>query len=230
MGFIGYARVSRKDQNLDLQIDALKQAGCEKIFTDKISSVVTRPELQKCEEHLRPGDTLVVWKLDRIGRRTAELIQWVKKLKEEKLVDFKCLTFPIDTTTPMGKMMLTLAAGFAEMERDLIIERTLAGLKAARARGRMGGRPKKFDLETEEGNSQISRAVELLKGGQFTIVEICRMLNCGQSTLYRAMERAGHPVTEINPNKLPQIEKMLERRLENAKIAEPNGKSRVGLV
>jgi DNA invertase Pin-like site-specific DNA recombinase len=142
MTLVAYARVSTADQNPELQFDALKKAGCEKIFTDHASgSDRERPELAKCLGFVRKGDVLLFWKLDRLARSTVHLGQ-IAETCREKGVDMRCLTQPIDTTTPTGKLMFSILACFAEFERDIIVERTLAGLAAARARGRIGGRPK----------------------------------------------------------------------------------------
>jgi DNA invertase Pin-like site-specific DNA recombinase len=142
MTLVAYARVSTADQNPELQFDALKKAGCGKIFVDNASgSDRDRPELAKCLAFLRRGDVLVFWKLDRLARSTVHLGQ-IAEMCREKGVDIRCLTQPIDTTTPTGKLMFSILACFAEFERDIIVERTLAGLAAARARGRIGGRPK----------------------------------------------------------------------------------------
>jgi DNA invertase Pin-like site-specific DNA recombinase len=138
---IGYARVSTADQNLDLQLDALKQAGCERIFHDMISGAkAERPGLQDTLSHLRRDDTLVVWKLDRLGRTTKGLIDLVEYLKERG-IGFKSLQDHIDTASPMGQFFFVLMSAIAELERSLIQERSKAGLAAARARGRQGGRP-----------------------------------------------------------------------------------------
>src|SRR5262249_46237381 len=138
---IGYARVSTQDQNLDLQIDALQQAGCARIFHDTLSGATTaRPGLQDMLSHLRREDTLVVWKLDRLGRTTKGLIDLVAYLQERD-IGFKSLQDNIDTSTSMGQFFFVLMSAIAELERSLIQERSKAGLAAARARGRQGGRP-----------------------------------------------------------------------------------------
>src|SRR5882762_11181785 len=141
---IGYVRVSKQEQHEALQIDALKEAGCEKWFLDKITgSKAERKGLDEALAYLRPGDTLVVWKLDRAGRSLSHLIELLKGLKERG-IEFISLTEQIDTTTPGGKLIFHLMGALAEFERELIRERTNAGLAAARARGRVGGRPRKL--------------------------------------------------------------------------------------
>ncbi len=138
---LGYARVSTFDQNPDLQRDALKAAGCFRVFTDKASGTLdNRKELAKVLDQLRPGDTLVVWRLDRLGRSLRHLIETVTALADRK-IGFRSLTENIDTTTSGGKLVFHLFGSLAEFERDLIRDRTMAGLTAARARGRIGGRP-----------------------------------------------------------------------------------------
>src|SRR6266446_7757061 len=139
---IGYARVSTQDQTLDLQTDALKQAGCEKIFTDTTSGTKSeRPGLQEAMNHLRAGDTLVVWRLDRLGRTLKHLIATITDLSD-KGIGFKSLQENMDTTTSGGRLIFHIFGSLAEFEREVIKERTVAGLQAARARGRLGGRPK----------------------------------------------------------------------------------------
>ena len=147
---IGYARVSTIDQNLDLQIDALKAAGCEQIFTDKITGTkFDRPELNELKKILRKGDTVVVWKLDRMGRGLRDLIKTMDAFKEQG-VGFKSLTEGIDTTTPAGNLVFQMFGALAEYERSLIVERTQAGLRAGRARGKLGGRPKSLTTSQKE--------------------------------------------------------------------------------
>jgi DNA invertase Pin-like site-specific DNA recombinase len=142
---IGYARVSTIDQNLDLQLDNLKQAGCEKIYIDKITGTkFDRPELLEMQKVLREGDTIIVWKLDRVGRGLRDLIRLMDGWKANG-IGFKSLTEGIDTTTPAGNLMFQIFGCLAEYERSLIVERTQAGLKAGRARGKVGGRPRKLD-------------------------------------------------------------------------------------
>ena len=142
---VGYARVSTHEQNLSLQVDALTQAGCEKIFEDKISGIkAERPGLNAALEFVRKGDTLVVWRLDRLGRSLKHLIETVADL-EGRGIGLRSLQEAIDTTTAGGRLVFQIFGALAEFERNLIRERTLAGLQAARARGRKGGRPKALD-------------------------------------------------------------------------------------
>jgi DNA invertase Pin-like site-specific DNA recombinase len=179
---IGYARVSTLEQNLDLQIDALEKAGCEKIFTDKMSGAKTRPGLDEALTFLRPGDVLVVWKLDRLGRRTVKLIQLIEELKERG-IGFKSLSNAIDTTTPEGMFIYRISSSFAELERDLARERTMAGLSAARARGRLGGRPRKLK------GKQAEVAASMLRDPNTSIDEVCETFpNVSRRTLYRVAQ------------------------------------------
>ncbi len=143
---IGYARVSTQDQNTDLQLDALKQAGCEQVFHEKkTGSTLQRTELDACLRALRKGDTLIVWRLDRLGRSLKDLVEIVNGL-EEREIGFKSLTESIDTTSAGGRLVFHLFGALAEFERNLISDRTKAGLAAARARGRKGGRKPKMEL------------------------------------------------------------------------------------
>ncbi len=145
---IGYARVSTQDQTLDLQKDALEKIGCSKIFTDTASGATTeRKGLEEALSYVREGDTLVVWRLDRLGRSLQHLIETITKLNNRK-IGFKSITENIDTTTSGGKLIFHIFGALAEFERDIIRERTLAGLQAARARGRLGGKPKAPALNT----------------------------------------------------------------------------------
>lgn len=181
---IGYARVSTLEQNLDLQVDALKAAGCEKIITDRITgSVSVRPGLKKLkEELLRKGDTLIVWRLDRLGRSLKNLIQWIQELKS-KDIQFKSLTENIDTSTPAGELIFHIFGSLAQFERNLIRERTTSGLNAARARGRIGGRPLKLGMD------QRKHALELYEQKKLSIGEICNIIGIGKTTLYRYLKK-----------------------------------------
>lgn len=181
MKYIGYARVSTGDQNLDLQIDALLSAGCTKqdIYKDKISGAkVDRPGLNKCLEQLSSGDVLVVWRLDRLGRSMMHLVTLIDTLRE-KGVGFKSLCDgAIDTTTASGELVFNIFSSMAQFERRLIQERTQAGLKAARARGRKGGRPK-VDL------SKIQAAQRMHQDKTLSIADICKVMKISAPTLYR---------------------------------------------
>jgi DNA invertase Pin-like site-specific DNA recombinase len=179
---IGYARVSTHEQNLNLQQDALKHAGCRKIFTDTGSgSVKTREGLERARAALREGDTLVVWKLDRLGRSLPHLVALINDLRDKR-IGFRSLQEHIDTTSGVGKLVFHLFASLAEFERDLIRERTLAGLASARARGRMGGRPKLLDAK----KVALARAMHADKATAIT--DICATLGVGRTTLYRYLK------------------------------------------
>ena len=178
---IGYARVSTQDQTLDLQTDALARAGCEKLFTDTASGAKSeRPGLQEALSHLRSGDTLVVWRLDRLGRTLKHLIATITDLSEQG-IGFKSVQENIDTTTSGGKLIFHIFGALAEFEREVIRERTNAGLQAARARGRLGGRPALQSLDPK----RIALARELYKERKKPVKEICETLHIGRSTLYR---------------------------------------------
>jgi DNA invertase Pin-like site-specific DNA recombinase len=176
---IGYARVSRDEQTLDLQTDALEKSHCEKIFTDKASGAKeSRPGLDKALEHLRPGDTLVVWRLDRLGRSLKHLIGLVEDLNA-KGIGFASLTESIDTTTSNGKLIFHIFCSLAEFERNVIRERTMAGLASARARGRKGGRTQTI---TEK---KIAQATTLAETSNDSISDICKSLGISRSTYYK---------------------------------------------
>lgn len=175
---IGYARVSTHDQNLALQIDALEQAGCEKIFQDQISGATKqRPGLDEAITYLREGDVLVVWRLDRLGRSLIHLIETVNNF-EERDIGLQSLQKAIDTTTSGGKLTFHIFGALAEFERNLIRERTQAGLAAARARGRTGGRPKSLN------KNKIQLLYRLYDEKECTIQEICEMVGVSKSTIY----------------------------------------------
>jgi DNA invertase Pin-like site-specific DNA recombinase len=180
---IGYARVSTDDQDLSLQLDALEQAGCAKIYRDTQSGAkADRPGLAQALEHLREGDTLVVWRLDRLGRSLSQLIQLMTEL-DERGVGFRSLTEQIDTTTPGGKLIFHIFGALAEFERNLIRERTMAGLAAARARGRKGGRPKRLDTDRK-----VQMARQLHADTSNSIEDICATLGISRATLYRYLQ------------------------------------------
>jgi DNA invertase Pin-like site-specific DNA recombinase len=176
---IGYARVSTTDQTLDLQKDALQKAGCDRIFTDTASgSKAERVGLEEALNYVRAGDTLVVWRLDRLGRSLKHLIETITKLNNRE-IGFKSITESIDTTTSGGKLIFHIFGALAEFERDIIRERTQAGLNAARARGRKGGRPKALSIR----KAQMAEA--LYEDKNNAIDEICKTLNISRATLYR---------------------------------------------
>ena len=179
---IGYARVSTQDQKLTLQKDALKQASCERIFTDKQSGATTkRTGLDLALDQLREGDTLVVWKLDRLGRSLSHLVELVNDLKQRK-IGFRSLQENIDTTSGVGKLVFHLFASLAEFERDLIRERTMAGLDSARARGKLGGRPKVMD------DKKAAMARSMHRDKDLPVKEICSTLGISRTTFYRYLQ------------------------------------------
>lgn len=179
---IGYARVSTLEQSLDLQLDALKKAECEKIYQEKVSGMKDdRPQLQHLIEYARVGDVLVVYKLDRLGRSTKRLIELSEEL-QERGIELVSIRDSIDTTSAFGKAMFKMLAVLAEMERDIISERTRAGLESARARGRSGGRPKK-------DNKQVGKALKLYDTEQYTVKEIEELTSVSKATLYREIRK-----------------------------------------
>lgn len=177
---LGYARVSTEDQTLNLQLDALHAVGCEQIFRDTASGAkVDRPGLTRALEHVRQGDVLVVWRLDRLGRSLASLIELMTQL-DHRGIGFKSLTEQIDTTTSGGKLIFHIFGALAEFERNLIRERTQAGLSAARARGRKGGRPRRLDTDRK-----VQMARQLHADPTNSIADICQTLGVSRATLYR---------------------------------------------
>ena len=180
---VGYARVSTTDQNLDLQKDALRKAGCRRVYADTASGATdARKGLTQALGYLRKGDTLVVWKLDRLGRSLRHLIDTVNKLHARK-VGFRSLQENIDTTTSGGKLFFHVFGALAEFERDLIRERTQAGLRAARARGRLGGRPRALS------EKKLAQARMLYASRCHTAGRIAKTLGVSRSTLYRYLGR-----------------------------------------
>ena len=176
---LGYARVSTTDQQAHLQVDALDRAGCYRVFTETASGArADRPVLEQLLDQLRPGDTLVVWKLDRLGRSLRHLVDTVTGLAERG-IGFRSLQEAIDTTTPGGKLVFHVFAALAEFERDLIRERTSAGLAAARARGRHGGRP------TVMTAHKLQVAHEMYASGQYTMAAIAKTLGVSRASIYR---------------------------------------------
>lgn len=179
---IGYARVSTTDQNLESQITLLKEAGCEKIFEDVISGSKTeRKGLKECLEYARTGDSIVIYKLDRLGRSLKELLTLIDDLKKREIT-LIILSQNIDTSTSTGKLMLQLFGMIAEFERELIRERTMAGLKSARARGKVGGRKYLLTKDKIENLKLIHSA------GKTSIAEICRMFGIKKPTLYKYLK------------------------------------------
>jgi DNA invertase Pin-like site-specific DNA recombinase len=180
---IGYARISTSDQKLQMQEDALKKAGCEDIYTDIASGVKSlRPGLHSALSHLRRGDMLVVWRLDRLGRSLGHLIQIVQDLNDRN-IGFVSLQENLDTTTSGGKLVFHFFGALAEFERELIRERTQAGLKAARSRGRLGGRPPL--LSTRE----VNKLKKHYKKDELSVQEICKLMNITKPTLYKYLKK-----------------------------------------
>jgi DNA invertase Pin-like site-specific DNA recombinase len=178
---VGYARVSTVDQHSELQTRALDEAGCTRVFVETASGARSdRPILRECLGYLRPGDTLVVWKLDRLGRSLSHLVATVDQLREQG-IGFTSLTEAIDTTTAAGRMLLGVMASLAQFERDLVVERTRAGLAAARANGRHGGRPVALTGRKLELLHQLAAAGDMSKSA------IARTLNVSRATVYRAL-------------------------------------------
>lgn len=188
---IGYARVSTSDQNLNSQIDALRKAGCQKIFQDVASGAKSdRPGLEDLMKAIRPGDMLVICKLDRLGRSLQHLVSLASELIEQK-IGLISLNDPVDTSTPQGRLSFNLFAALAEFEREIIRERTRIGLESARLRGRRGGRPKGLP----ERAQKIACAAETLyKEGQLTVDEIASHLGICKSTLYSYLRYRGVPM------------------------------------
>jgi DNA invertase Pin-like site-specific DNA recombinase len=187
---IGYARVSTNEQNLDLQLDAFKQAGIstKNLYTDKVTGTKhERPGLEAALSHLREGDTFVVWRLDRLGRSLKHLIEIVTALQQQNIA-FKSMTENIDTSTATGQLVFHIFGALAEFERNLIKERTMAGLEAARARGRKGGRPK-----LNPASGKVAMARKLYADKTDSIADICKTLHISRATLYRYLKSGGAP-------------------------------------
>ena len=181
---IGYARVSTQEQDLALQLDSLAKEGCEKIFQEKASGAQRdRPELKAALDYMRKGDTLVVWKIDRLARSIKQLIETIESF-QERGIGLKSLQDPIDTSSPSGKLVFHIFAALAEFERGVIRERTTAGLRAARERGRVGGRPPALSAK------DLQAAKAMLKDSDITVAAIARQLNVAPSTLYRHIPHA----------------------------------------
>jgi len=176
---IGYARVSTGEQKMDLQMDALRGAGVERVYQETTSGAAkSRPELERCLDALREGDTLVVWRLDRFGRSLKDLVEKMETL-EERGVDFVSLTEGIDTTTAQGRLTFHIFGALAEFERELGRERTMAGLRAARERGRTGGRPRAL------GEDDIPQVQALMQNENVSTRQICERFDISKATLYR---------------------------------------------
>ena len=206
---LGYARVSTVEQRAHLQTDALKKAGCIRVWTERASgSLDHRPKLEAVLDHLRPGDTLVVWRLDRLGRNLRHLIATVNDLAASG-VGFKSLTEGIDTTTPAGRLTFHLFGALAEFERELIRERTTAGLAAARARGRNGGRPRVITSE------KLAVARQMYESRRHTLAAIGDVVGVSRSTLYRYLGDQGR--TQLS------LENREETRPKRAGSRTPNG-------
>jgi DNA invertase Pin-like site-specific DNA recombinase len=197
---IGYARVSTKEQSLDVQIDALSQAGCHEVYREVSSGVrVERPVLNELLRHLRAGDVVVIWKLDRLGRSLTHLVKLVNEL-HAKDVGLQSLHDPIDTTTPQGRLCFNVFASLAEFERDLIRERTHAGLASARARGRRGGRPKCLSAQA----APIAYAAETLyREGTLSVREIAKRLGISKGTLYAYLRHRGVQIGAYHSTRHP---------------------------
>jgi DNA invertase Pin-like site-specific DNA recombinase len=181
---IGYARVSKIEQNLDMQIDALSSENCSKIFTDKVTGAkAERPGMNDCLEELKEGDILVVWRIDRLGRSMSHLVQIIEQLTLNG-IGFKSIQDgAIDTTTASGELIFNMFSALAQFERRLIQERTMAGLAAARARGKFGGRPK---LEPDDHRIKTAKIMHVDRN--IRIEDICKTLNISRSTLYRYLK------------------------------------------
>jgi len=188
---IGYARVSTQEQNEDFQIDALKDAGCDEIFHEKMSGKSKeRAELRQCLRMLRKGDVLVVWRLDRLGRSLKDLVEIISTL-ESKGVGFRSLTEGIDTTSAGGKLIFHIFGALAEFEHALIRERTKAGLAAARARGRIGGR------KPSMSKADVKKAAAMLKDPKITKTEVAKHFGISRVTLNESLKRHGHPLNPL---------------------------------
>jgi len=203
----GYARVSTRDQNLHLQIDALKKEGCEQIFHETASGAKSdRPQLKKLLDRMRKDDVIVIWKLDRLGRSLKHLVTLISELLERK-IGLKSLNDPIDTTHSQGRLVFNIFASLAEFERDLISERTQAGLKAARARGRIGGRPKGL---SGKAKSKAVVAAALYRDKQTkSIDQILKHVNISRATLYSYLRHEGVEIGSFTKNQKTPKKQMM---------------------
>lgn len=205
MSVIGYARVSTADQNTAMQIDALKQAGCDRIFEDQASGAKTeRPGLTEAVRYVREGDTLVVWKLDRLGRSMQHLLEIITEL-EGRGVGFRSITENIDTTTPGGRLIFHLFGALAQFERDLIRERTHAGLRAAKDRGRTGGRKAAVTPE------KLDKARAFLQAG-LNVREAATRLKVGKTALYKALSESKRTKARDDDSLTERIEQVIAAR------------------
>ncbi len=194
---LGYVRVSTLEQNVDLQVDELTAAGCWKVWTDHASGALDRrPQLDAVLEQLRPGDTLVVWRLDRLGRSLRHLIEVVTGL-DEREVGFRSLRENIDTTTAGGRLVFHLFGALAQFEREIIRDRTVAGLTAARARGRVGGRPSKLSAE------QVRQARRMYDARELTVEQIGAVLGVSRTSIYRALGKTTTPAPSATATPAP---------------------------
>jgi len=194
---LGYARVSTTEQNPDLQVDELTAAGCWQVWTDHASGALDRrPQLDAVLEQLRPGDTLVVWRLDRLGRSLRHLIEVVTGL-DERGVGFRSLRESIDTTTAGGRLVFHLFGALAQFEREIIRDRTVAGLTAARARGRVGGRPSKLTAE------QVRQARKMYDARELTVEQIAAVLGVSRTSIYRALGKTTTSASSASASPAP---------------------------
>jgi DNA invertase Pin-like site-specific DNA recombinase len=193
---IGYARISTREQNLDMQIIALEDAGCEKIYEEVVSGAKSdRPIFNSVLKQLRDGDTLVVWKLDRLGRSLKHLVELIHTLMQRN-IGLCSLNDPIDTTTSQGRLIFNIFASLAEFERDIIRERTNAGLSAARARGRLGGRPRGIPKESE---ATAIAAETLYRERKLSVMQIAKKLSISKNTLYKYLRYRNVSISSYNP-------------------------------
>lgn len=200
---IGYARISTRGQHLDLQIDALKKAGCEKIYKDiKSGSLSNRPALDQLLNDVNKNDVIIIWKLDRLGRSLKNLVDLINTLNE-KGVGLKSINDPVDTTTAQGRLIFNIFGSLAEFERELIKERTIAGLEAAREKGKIGGRPKGL---TKKAQNVALTAEYLYKEQKLTVNEILEQLGIGRATLYRYLKYRNVPISAMIQRKTIQHE------------------------
>lgn len=189
---IGYARVSTREQNLTMQVIALEKVGCERIYEEVVSGVkVARPVLDNLITQLRPGDVLVIWKLDRLGRSLKNLVELVQKLIENN-IGLCSINDPVDTTSSQGRLIFNIFASLAEFERDIICERTQAGLNAARSRGRFGGRPRGLSRAAE---ATACAAETLYKEKKLSVMDVCKKLSISKSTLYKYLRHRNVAIT-----------------------------------